>query len=258
LASINRHYDELLAELKQKGGRLANEYIIRLYSTLREEENLPPEDCRAKIEHDCLDLWSKATIRKYLPPEAKDFKKQAAGKTGSENKKNKKKALLLVAHSQNDARTNLAENDSVSQNEEETTTSFHNEVEQELSSRTIFPELLEANKIIADKDSTIERLTKENEELLKQHNPTSQGQSIAIQQDLKSRSDLAKKDALIAELKLQIDRLEEQKLEATKGNNNRNEKIAFPSTSNDQYENATIDFELSFPFEEVRNHMACK
>jgi hypothetical protein len=142
LASINSHYDELLTELKQKGGRLANEYIIRLYSTLREEEHLPPEDCRAKIEHDCLDLWSKAAIRKYLPPEAKDFKKQAAGKAGSENKKNKK-AMLLVA-SQNGARTNLAEDDSARQKEEETT-SFNKELDQQLSSRTISPELSRQN-----------------------------------------------------------------------------------------------------------------
>jgi hypothetical protein len=87
LASSDSHYDNVLRELKEKGERLANQYIVELYIILREEEKLPPEDCRAKIEHDCLDLWSKATITKYLPPEAKDFKKQAAGKIGAENKK---------------------------------------------------------------------------------------------------------------------------------------------------------------------------
>jgi hypothetical protein len=40
---------------------------------------MPPEDCRDKIEHDCVDLWSKATIRKYLPSEVKDPKKRQTG-----------------------------------------------------------------------------------------------------------------------------------------------------------------------------------
>src|SRR5919198_1531173 len=97
------------------------------------------------IEHDCVDLWSKATIRKYLPTEAKDPKKQKAGKIGGENKK---KAILQVAQSENGARMNLAENASVSQNEEESR-SFHNELNQQLLSRTLSPELIEANKIIA-------------------------------------------------------------------------------------------------------------
>jgi hypothetical protein len=61
------HYDEVLAELKQKGEKLANQFVLELYTILRDEEKLPPEDCRARTEHDCLDFWSKATIRKYLP-----------------------------------------------------------------------------------------------------------------------------------------------------------------------------------------------
>jgi hypothetical protein len=40
---------------------------------------MPPEHCRDKIEHDCVDLWSKATIRKYLPSEVKDPKKRQTG-----------------------------------------------------------------------------------------------------------------------------------------------------------------------------------
>jgi hypothetical protein len=64
---------------------------MELYIILRDEEKLPPEDCRAKIEHDCLDLWSKATIRKYLPPEAMNPKKQIAGKVSAEEKKRKRR-----------------------------------------------------------------------------------------------------------------------------------------------------------------------
>jgi hypothetical protein len=147
------HYDDVLEELREKGQKLANKYIVELYIILKDEEKLPPRDCRAKIEHDCLDLWSKATIRKYLPDEAKDSLKQKAGKMGGESKK----AALVVAYTKNGARINLAENDSDSQKEQESET-FLNELDHKLSSRTISPELLEANKIIKDKDQRIEQL----------------------------------------------------------------------------------------------------
>jgi hypothetical protein len=125
-------YDDILEELREKGQMLAVKYIVELYNILRDEEKLPPRDCRAKIEHDCLDLWSKATIRKYLPDEAKDTLKQKAGKMGGEAKK----SMLVVAHTKNGARINLAENDSDNQKEQESNT-FHNELDHKLSSRTI-------------------------------------------------------------------------------------------------------------------------
>jgi hypothetical protein len=65
--------------------------------------------------------------------------------------------MLVVAHTKNGARINLAENDSDSQKEQESDT-FHSEVDRKLSSRTISPELLEANKIIAERDQKIEEL----------------------------------------------------------------------------------------------------
>ena len=89
------HDDDVLKEVKEKGEKLAVQYIPELYYILRDEEKLPPEDCRARIERDCLDLWSKATIRKYLPPtfllpEAMNTKKQIAGKIGAAEKKEEK------------------------------------------------------------------------------------------------------------------------------------------------------------------------
>jgi hypothetical protein len=96
------------------------------------------------------------------------------------------------------------------------------------------------------RDSIIERLRKENEDLLKQDNLASQGHSIDIQQQ-QTQLELTKKDALIKELKLRIDQQE--------ANDNRTES-KFPSTSNDQHENPTIDFEISFPFEDLQNHMS--
>lgn len=153
-------YDDILEELREKGQMLAVKYIVELYNILRDEEKLPPRDCRAKIEHDCLDLWSKATIRKYLPDEAKDTLKQKAGKMGGEAKK----SMLVVAHTKNGARINLAENDSDNQKEQESNT-FHNELDHKLSSRTISPELCEARKIIEAKDRRIGELEMQQDNL---------------------------------------------------------------------------------------------
>jgi archaellum component FlaC len=155
------HYDDVLRELRQKGQILANKYIVELYNILRDEEKLPPQDCRSKIEHDCIDLWSKATIRKYLSPEAKDTKKQKAGKLGVE----KKKELQVLAAQNGGARINLAEDDSNSQNEAESKTS-HNEL-QKLSARVTTPER-NITKVIEDKDKRIKELEAELEELVKQ------------------------------------------------------------------------------------------
>jgi hypothetical protein len=157
--SSTSHYDEVLNELRQKGEKLANQYIVELYIILRDEEKMPPEDCRDKIESDCVDLWSKATIRKYLPPESKDPKKRQAGKMGGENKK---KAMLILVAEQNTgegegARTILAENDLDNQNKQESET-FHNQLNQQLEARQPTQELYDISKMLDDKDREIERL----------------------------------------------------------------------------------------------------
>ena len=147
------HYDEVLNELRQKGERLANQYIVELYNILRDEEKMSPEDCRDKIEHDCVDLWSRATIRKYLPPEAKDPKKRQAGKIGGEERKKKKAMLLLAAQNATEgegARTVLAENDSFEQNKQESQTSFHNQLNQQLEARKPTQELYDISKMLSD------------------------------------------------------------------------------------------------------------
>jgi hypothetical protein len=162
------HYDEVLNELRQKGERLANQYIVELYIILRDEEKMPPEDCRDKIEHDCVDQWSRATIRKYLPPEAKDLKKRQAGKMGGEEKKKKKKVMLLLAQQNTaegeGARINLAEDDSYEQNKQESQT-FYNQLNQQLEARKPTQELYDVSKMLSDKDSEIERLKQERVEL---------------------------------------------------------------------------------------------
>jgi archaellum component FlaC len=168
-SSSSSHYDQVLNELRQKGERLANQYIVELYIILRDEENMPPEDCRDKIEHDCVDLWSRATIRKYLPPESKDPKKRLAGKMGGDEKEEKKKAMLLLVAQQNTgegegARTILAENDSDNQNKQESET-FHNQLNQQLEARKPTQEIYDVSKMLDDKDSEIERLKQQTVEL---------------------------------------------------------------------------------------------
>ena len=155
------HYDEVLNDLRERGQTLACEYIAELYNILEDEEKLTPEDCRAKIEHDCIDLWSKATIRKYLPPEAKDPKKKKAGKIGADIKKEKLAEAAQIIEQTNDgqnvARINLAENDSDDKKERESKT-FYDELDEMFSSRPLSPELLEANRIIEEKNQKISEL----------------------------------------------------------------------------------------------------
>lgn len=161
-------YDEVLDEARKKGELIANKYIFELYNTLRDEENLQPEDCRAKIEHDCSDLWSKATIRKFLPEEAKNPKKSKAGKLGAEQRKESEREgrVLLIEQTtagsdiettNSDARINLAESDSVRQEEKESRR-FHTELDQRLEERVPSPELAEAARIISAKDQRIKEL----------------------------------------------------------------------------------------------------
>jgi hypothetical protein len=161
--SSSSHYDQVLNELRQKGEKLANQYIVELYIILRDEEKMPPEDCRDKIEHDCVDQWSKATIRKYLPPEAKDPKKRLAGKMGGD----RKKAMLLLVQQnagEEGARTILAENDSDNQNKQESET-FHNQLNQQLEAREPTQELYDISKMLDDRDREIERLKQQTVQL---------------------------------------------------------------------------------------------
>jgi hypothetical protein len=82
--NIITKYDELLKEAKAKAEAFAltaREYIPKMYDALRNEDsNLTPEDARDRIQKDCIGIWSKRTILDALPNEAKDLKKQKAGR----------------------------------------------------------------------------------------------------------------------------------------------------------------------------------
>ena len=77
-------YDDLLNEAKAKAEAFAltaREYIPKMYNALREEDpNMSPDDARDRIQKDCVGIWSRRTILDALPSEAKDPKKQKAGR----------------------------------------------------------------------------------------------------------------------------------------------------------------------------------
>lgn len=105
---MTSQYEKDLAELKRRGTALAKEFIPKLYEDLR-KEHLEPSDARERIERDCADLWSKATIRRYLPDEAKNKEAQDKGRKGN----------AIKSEKPTKARMDPAENGSVCQKEAE-------------------------------------------------------------------------------------------------------------------------------------------
>jgi hypothetical protein len=54
-------------------------------SSIKEENSeMSNEDIRDRVEKDCAYIWSKSTIRTYIPDEFKDLQKQEAGRKGRE------------------------------------------------------------------------------------------------------------------------------------------------------------------------------
>jgi hypothetical protein len=106
-------YDDLLEEARTKSEAFrstAYEYIPKMYQALRNENpNTTAQDARDRIEKDCVGIWSKRTILDALPNEAKDQKKQKAGRlrqkeansaavsaapSSPDNKKKKKEIII--------------------------------------------------------------------------------------------------------------------------------------------------------------------
>jgi hypothetical protein len=78
-------YDEILKDARTKVEAFrqttAKELIPRMYLALRHENpHTSPENARDRIYKDCLGMWEKRTILDALPDEAKDPKKQKAGR----------------------------------------------------------------------------------------------------------------------------------------------------------------------------------
>jgi hypothetical protein len=79
------NYNRLLEQAREAGASTARTWIPKLCQALREEDkNLSKEDIRDRVEKDCAYIWSKSTIRTYIPGEFKDLQKQEAGRKGRE------------------------------------------------------------------------------------------------------------------------------------------------------------------------------
>jgi hypothetical protein len=79
------NYNRLLEQAREAGASTARAWIPKLCQALREEDkNLSNEDIRDRVEKDCAYIWSKSTIRTYIPDEFKDPQKQEAGRKGRE------------------------------------------------------------------------------------------------------------------------------------------------------------------------------
>ena len=79
------YYDSLLEQANITGTEAARTWIPKLRYALKDEDkNLSKEDIKDRVEKDCVEIWSKSTIRTYIPDEFKDVQKQEAGRKGRE------------------------------------------------------------------------------------------------------------------------------------------------------------------------------
>jgi hypothetical protein len=111
-------YDDLLKKVRAEAEAFrstAKEYIPKMYYALRREDgNISTEDARDRIEKDCIGIWSKRTMLDAIPDEAKNQKKQEAGRLSQKERNSaavsaapytKKKKLMM------DTEGNTIEND---------------------------------------------------------------------------------------------------------------------------------------------------
>jgi hypothetical protein len=102
-------YDEFLAELKTKHNTTVKDAISRLYELLKAEDpNLSKDDMYERIMKDCLEIWRKETIQKFMPDELKDPERQESGRTG------RKKQELTVTNNGSVAGINPANSSDLS------------------------------------------------------------------------------------------------------------------------------------------------
>ena len=91
-SKLTPSYAELLAEVRTKVDAFltstANEYVPKMYQALRNEnQDISAQDARQRIQKDCACIWRRRTILYALPDEAKDPKKQKAGRLSQKKAK---------------------------------------------------------------------------------------------------------------------------------------------------------------------------
>jgi hypothetical protein len=92
ISIITKSYVELLAEVRTKVetflASTADEYIPKMYQALRNENrDISAQYARKRIQKDCAGIWARRTIIHALPDEAKDPKKQKAGRLSQKKAK---------------------------------------------------------------------------------------------------------------------------------------------------------------------------
>ncbi len=122
------NYETTLEEARSASNKGAKFYIPLLYDILVNEENKTAEDARKIIEHDLIEYWSKATVRKFLPQETKDEDKIKAAKASHENRK---PIVITTDGSQESAGINPAASNPVQPTEQDSGSSGSKEQEQE-------------------------------------------------------------------------------------------------------------------------------
>ena len=100
---FTQSYVELLAEVRTKVGSFlastANKYIPKMYYALRNENlDISAQDARKRIQKDCTGIWGRRTILYALPDEAKDPKKQKAGRLSQKKAKCAAFSAAQISH----------------------------------------------------------------------------------------------------------------------------------------------------------------
>ena len=81
-------YNGLLQLARNAGEMLAKTWIPRLCDQLKKENpEMSNDDVKDIVTRDCSDIWSKATIRKFMPEEYKNPERVETGREGREKRK---------------------------------------------------------------------------------------------------------------------------------------------------------------------------
>jgi hypothetical protein len=84
----NEHYKKILALTKTAGNSTAEKMIPKLYWILRKEEHKDPLDAKDQVKQDLIDTFSRVTMDKHFPEEAKDHEKIREAKISWERRQN--------------------------------------------------------------------------------------------------------------------------------------------------------------------------
>jgi len=100
----NENYKRVLKLTKDEGAGTAEKRVPELYWILRNEEQKSPLDSRDAVKNDLIDTFSRPTIDKNFPDEAKDQEKRRAAKIRWERRQKSKDV-----HTEADAETTPVE-----------------------------------------------------------------------------------------------------------------------------------------------------